>query len=273
MSCMTIAVSDSRPISYTDGSTGPCLLGQISGQTAQRRATSVAHALATLRDVDLLVSSGPNRGERDLTDPLPESHRAEHCSPTTVVEKATTLPPVVDQHQPSTLVLERPTDQHFIDELFSDRAERLSSTTDVLTVDGRGNTDRIASVLVPIADGEHSQLAVETAVAVARANDAAVDLFHVVQADSEASRDRGQALLDAVLDSIDEDDADRVDTWLYEATNASEAITEQSAYYDLTVMGASTIGPLERFVFGSTSKHVQREADSPVIVAHAQNTA
>jgi nucleotide-binding universal stress UspA family protein len=232
----------------------------------------VAHALATLRDVDLLVSSDPNEDEADLAHSLPESHRSEHCCSTTVVEKTTALSPVVNQHQPSTLVLERPTDQHFIDELFADRAERLSSSADVLTVDGRGDTDRIASVLVPVAGGEHSHLAVETAVAVARANEAAVDLFHVIEADSETSRDEGQAVLDAALDSVDEDDADRVDTWLYEAPNVTKAITEQSAYYDLTVMGAPTIGPLERFVFGSTSKHVQQEADSPVIVAHAQQS-
>jgi len=116
-------------------------------------------------------------------------------------------------------------------------------------------------------------LAVETGLAVARANDAAVDLFHVIEDDSDAARDRGQTLLDSTVSTISDTEADRVDTWLYEAPDAPAAITEQSNYYDLTVMGAPTDGPLERFVFGSTSKEVQREADSPVIVAHAKNVA
>ncbi|ERH05886.1 MAG: universal stress protein UspA related nucleotide-binding protein [Halonotius sp. J07HN4] len=64
---------------------------------------------------------------------------------------------------------------------------------------------------------------------------------------------------------------DNVDTWLYEADSAADAIIEQSTYYDLTVMGAPTVGPLERFVFGSTSTYVQQDADSSVVVAHAHS--
>ena len=262
---MMIGVSDTQPTDETYPAAGPCLLGPVSNETVRRRAASVAHALATSREIDLLVSS-----ETDDTQPLPESHRDGHCSPPTLIEGETALDPVVSQHNPSALVVERPTEQHLLDELFSDKAERLASKTDVLTVDGRGDTKRIASVLVPISGGEHSQLAVEAAVAVASANDAAVDLFHVIEDDSDESRDRGQTLLDSALASIPADDAERVDTWLYEASDTTTAITEQSAYYDLTVMGAPTVGPLERFVFGSTTKHVQREADSPVIVAHAR---
>jgi len=263
-----IGVSDTQPTNEKYPAAGPCVLGPVGDGTARRRAASLAHALATSRNLDLLVSSELSTDDADL---LPESHRESHCSSTTGIETGTTLDPVVSRHNPSTLVVKRNTDGRLLGDLFSDRAERLSTTTDVLTVDGRGDTDRIASVLVPIAGGDHSQLAVETGLAVARANDAAVDLFHVIEDDSDAARDRGQTLLDSVLATIPDAEADRVDTWLYEAPNAPEAITEQSSYYDLTVMGAPTDGPLERFVFGSTSKQVQREADSPVIVAHAKN--
>jgi nucleotide-binding universal stress UspA family protein len=269
-----IGVSETGSIREEYPRIGPCVLGPISEETTYRRAASVAHALATSRDIDLLVSAEAEVADTaDNPESLPESHRDGHCSSTSAVETEMALDPVVSEHNPSALVIERHAEQHLIGELFSDRAERLSSQTDVLTVDGRGTTDRIASILVPIAGGHHSQLAVETAVAVARANDAAVDLFHVIESDDEASQDRGQTVLKSALATISEEDAERVDTWLYEAPDATEAITEQSAYYDLTVMGAPTVGPLERFVFGSTSKHVQREADSPVIVAHAQDTA
>ena len=264
-----IGVSDTQPTNDEYPAAGPCLLGPITDETTRRRAASVAHALATSRDLDLLIGGGQPSAE---VDSLPASHREGHCSQTTSVETETTLDPVVSRHNPSALVVKRNTEQHLLGELFSDRAERLSTNTDVLTVDGRGDTDRIASILVPIAGGDHSQLAVETGVALARANDAAVDLFHVLEDDSDAARDRGQTVLNTALAGVERTEDDRIETWLYEAPDASEAITEQSAYYDLTVMGAPTDGPLERFVFGSTSKQVQREADSPVIVAHAQDS-
>jgi len=268
-----IGVSETGSITEEYPRIGPCLLGPISEETTYRRAASVAHALATSRECDLLVSAEAEVSDTaDNPDSLPESHRDGHCSQTSPVETELSLDPVVSQHKPSALVIERDAKQHLIGELFSDCAERLSSKTDVLTVDGRGTTDRIASILVPIAGGHHSQLAVETAVAVARANDAAVDLFHVIESDDDESHDRGKTVLNSALATISEEDAERVDTWLYEASDATEAITEQSSYYDLTVMGAPTVGPLERFVFGSTTKHVQREADSPVIVAHAKDS-
>jgi len=267
---MMIGVSDTRPAIDDDPAAGPCLLGPISDETAHRRAASVAHALATSRDVELLIG-GPSTS--DDTSDLPESHREGYWSSTTLIGENTSLDSVVSQHDPSVLVVKRHPEQHLLAELLSDQAERLSSSTDVLTVDGRGETDRIASILVPIAGGEHSQLAVETAVALARANDAAVDLFHVIEDDSDAARDRGRTLLASALAAVEQREPDRIETWLYESPDTSEAITEQSAYYDLTVMGAPTDGPLERFVFGSTSKHVQREADSPVIVAHARDSS
>lgn len=263
-----IGVSDTQPTADEYATAGSCLLGRITDETARRRAASVAHALARSRDLELLLSDGQPSTE---VESLPASHREGHCLPTTTIEIERTVDPVVSQHNPSALVVKRNTEQRLLDELFSDRAERLSAKTDVLTVDGRGDTDRIASILVPIAGGNHSQLAVETGVALARANDAAVDLFHVIEDDSDAARDRGQTILNTALAGIERSEDDRIETWLYEAPDASEAITEQSAYYDLTVMGAPTVGPLKRFVFGSTSKQVQRKADSPVIVAHAKD--
>ena len=267
-----IGVSDAQSVADDYRAVGPCLLGAIRDETARSRAVSVAQALATSRDVELLVSDR-NEEATELSELLPQSHRDRYCSSTSEVDGDASLDPVVSQHDPSAVVVKRHTEQHLIDELFSDRAERLSRKADVLTVDGRGETDRIASILVPVAGGDHSQLAVETAVALARANDAAVDLFHVIEADTDEARAAGRELLTEVVATVDSDDSDRIDTWLYETPGAAEAITEQSNYYDLTVMGAPTDSPLERFVFGSTSKQVQKEADSPVLVAHAHHSA
>lgn len=260
-----IGVSDTRSVAEDSQATGPCLLGSVENETARQRAASVAQAVATARGVELLVADGA------ADTSLPESHRERYRATASGID-GHAIDPVVSQYGPSAVVVKRHTQQHLIDELFSDRAERLSSETDVLTVDGRGETDRIASILVPVAGGRHSQLAVETAVALGRANDAAVDLFHVIDADTDAAREAGQRLLSETLASVESRESDQIDTWLYETPGAPEAITEQSSYYDLTVMGAPTDSPLKRFVFGSTSKQVQKAASSSVIVAHAKGS-
>lgn len=261
-----IAVSDGQsPDDATPGS-GACVLGPIDDETAHRRGAALAHALAATRGTDLLVGDASASPETAASTPLPDSHREAHCSPTTRLSVGDTLQPVVEGHQPSGIVLERD-GSSFLEGLRADPAERLAAEADVLTVDGRGDAEPIASMLVPVAGGHHSQLAAEAAYALAVANDAAVDLFHVIESDTDEVRARGQEILDGVRASLE--DADRVDTWLFEAADTAEAIIEQSTYYDLTVMGAPTVGPLERFVFGSLSKRVQQGAESPVIVAHA----
>ncbi|TQQ82939.1 universal stress protein [Halonotius terrestris] len=259
-----IAVSDARAAEDTTRSYGPCLLGSISGETARGRGAAVAHALATARNTDLLLTESI-----DSADELPQSHRTSHSQEATTLNTAMNLEPVVSEQSPSVAVLERQSGPSFLSDLRANTAERLADETDVLTVDGRGQTDTIASILVPIAGGRHSQLAVEAARAIAEANDAALDLFHVIEADGEADRERGEQILATAATAIG--DFESVDTWLYEAESAADAIIDQSSYYDLTVMGAPTVGPLERFVFGSTSTNVQQEADSPIVVAHAHS--
>jgi len=261
-----IAVSDTRTGDDVVTSAGPCFLTRIPDETARRRGAAVAHALASARDVQLLIPDGDSPTNTEAAG-LPESHRSAYRSATTAVSSPVDLQPVVRQQQPSALVLPRGPDATVLSELLSDPAERFADQTDVLTVDSRGQTDTIASILVAVAGGQHSQLAIEAAHALAVANDAAIDLFHVIESESQSNKKRGHLILEEAEATLG--GYELADTWLYEAENTADAIIEQSEYYDLTVMGAPTIGPLERFVFGSTSKNVQREAASPVIVAHA----
>ncbi len=263
-----IAVSDTQTGENVGAPLGPCFLTQIADETARRRGAILAHALSSARDVELLVPDGDSMAAADSVE-LPHSHRDAYRSMTTAVPSSSDLQPIVRQQHPSALVLPRGPEATFFSGLLSDPAERFADQADVLTVDGRGQAETIASVLVAVAGGQHSQLAIEAAHALAAANDAAVDLFHVIESDAHANQKRGHRILEEAEASIG--GYELADTWLYEAQDTAEAIIEQSAYYDLTVMGAPTIGPLERFVFGSTSKNVQREAASPVVVAHAHS--
>ena len=262
-----IAVNDAGSTPTTE-SHGPCLVGHISDETAARRGAMVAHAMATVRDTELLLAESTTAPPADDVQ-LPADHRDAYSQSATAVAGVSDVEPAVDRRNPSALVMERESRPSLLTGLRGTDAERLADRTDVLTVDNRGDVETLASILVPIAGGRHSQLAVETARAIAEANDAAIDLFHVVETEGAASRERGEQILATAATALGE--FENVDTWLYEADSPADAIIEQSEYYDLTVMGAPTVGPLERFVFGSTSTDVQQDADSSVVVAHAHS--
>ncbi|TKX74135.1 universal stress protein [Halorubrum sp. GN11_10-6_MGM] len=153
--------------------------------------------------------------------------------------------------------------------------------------------DRVSSVLVAVGPGPHSGATVDVAREIAAATDAWLELFHVVPSDAalaDAGPDEdasgtaveagdpegadyaaaGERLLDAAEERLGE--FDRVDRWLVEDRTAAGAIVEQSAYYDLAVVGAPTTGTVGRFVFGSTTDTVVGDAEVPVVVVEADGS-
>ena len=180
-------------------------------------------------------------------------------------------------------------------------------------VERAARADRLASVLVAVGPGPHSGATVDVARAIADAADAWLDLFHVVPTDaaladapagadasagdadpaSDAStpsdagtpsdaaqsgagdRDEyaatGERLLDAARDRLG--GFDQADRWLVEDRSAASAIVDQSPYYDLVVVGASTTGAVGRFVFGSTTDTVVDDAAVPVVVVESDGDA
>ena len=175
-------------------------------------------------------------------------------------------------------------------------------------VDHPDRPERISSILVAVAGGPHSGAVVDVAERVADATDAWLELFHSVPSDAldPATGDPVVDPVDTVVDPVDADcsDADftddtesvdtdyvvagtrlltaacdrldaldRVDCWLVEADAAADAIVEQSPYYDLIVVGATTAGTVDRFVFGSTTDAVVEGSNAPVIVVEADGSA
>ncbi|WP_435153742.1 universal stress protein [Haladaptatus sp. DFWS20] len=137
---------------------------------------------------------------------------------------------------------------------------------DVLTVGGTHASQTISSVLVPVAGGPHSGLAVDMASHMAETHDAWVELLHVIE-DSPSDRAHADAeeYVSAPRDRLGE--FDDVDTWVLEADDPTDAIIEQSNYYDVTVMGAPQKSRLREFVFGSTAEDVRSSAHNTVITA------
>lgn len=142
--------------------------------------------------------------------------------------------------------------------------ERIDGTTDcdVAVVSGRPPMGTVSSVLLAVGGGPHSWSAAGVARDVAAAEGAWVDVLHVVPPEAGRwERTRGRRIIGTAMDRLSDD----ADEWLYEANDLGDVLVEQSAYYDLVVMGAPRKSRLQQFVSGSTARAVHRDAGTAVI--------
>jgi len=140
-----------------------------------------------------------------------------------------------------------------------------SATCDVLVERVGPTTDGVESILVPTAGGPHAELAAEIARAIARANDATVDVISVVRPDApERERERRQAGVEETAAVVS--DGVRVDARLVEGEDVVDAIVEQSHDHDVTIIGASREGLFQQLVFGAIPEEVGRRAEHTVIM-------
>lgn len=123
----------------------------------------------------------------------------------------------------------------------------------------------IDSILVPIAGGIHSDLAVSTARDIARTTNAELTVGTVVgPGATDAERDSYAAMLeDATADVTDVP----VETRLLEGESIADTIVVESREYDLTVVGATGKGSLEELLFDSVTAQVARRAAGRILIA------
>ncbi|MFB6171052.1 MAG: amino acid permease, partial [Haloarculaceae archaeon] len=135
---------------------------------------------------------------------------------------------------------------------------------DVL-VERMGPAEKLESILLPTAGGPHAELAAEVAQAIARANDARVDVVHVVDPNaSDEDRESAQERLDQTVGIVEDDVT--VNARLVEGSDVVQSIVEQTADYDLTIVGATREGLLQQLVFGTIPEEVGRRAQNTVIM-------
>ncbi|MFB6108368.1 MAG: amino acid permease [Haloplanus sp.] len=133
---------------------------------------------------------------------------------------------------------------------------------DVL-VERIGPTGPVESILVPTAGGPHAEFAAEIARAIARSNDARVNVLYVAgpgEGDSETT----ERILDSTASVLEDVDAE---TLAVESDDVVGEIVERSADHDVTVIGASREGLLQQLVFGAIPEEVGRRAKNTVIMA------
>ncbi|MFB6180102.1 MAG: universal stress protein, partial [Halorientalis sp.] len=131
---------------------------------------------------------------------------------------------------------------------------------DVL-VERIGPAKRVDSILVPTAGGPHAEFAAEIARAIARANDAQVEVVYVSRAGGQGTGDGALERAAGILEGVD------AETTLLEGGDVADTIVERSADHDITIVGASREGLLQQLVFGAIPEEVGRRADNTVIMA------
>ena len=137
---------------------------------------------------------------------------------------------------------------------------------DVLVKRIRTPQAAVDSVLVPVAEGAHSEFAAETAGSIARRHDASVSLVHVVPEEAPSDeRDAGADHLRRALSHLGE--VPSVTQQLIESDHVPGAITDRSAEHDVTVVGATGEHVLRRKLLGTVSDAVGRNAAGTVILA------
>ncbi|MFB6201941.1 MAG: universal stress protein, partial [Halorhabdus sp.] len=121
----------------------------------------------------------------------------------------------------------------------------------------------VDSILLPTAGGPHAEFASEIARAVARRNDARLKVIYVRSNDSDRD-DEAQSILDSTVAELD---GVETTTEIIDGAGIADAIIEESADHDLTVIGASREGLLQQVVFGAIPEAVGQRAQSTVIMA------
>ncbi|MFB6136141.1 MAG: universal stress protein [Halobacteriaceae archaeon] len=138
------------------------------------------------------------------------------------------------------------------------------ASCDVLVERIGPGTDGVESILLPTAGGPHAELAAEIARAIARPNEARIDVAHVVGPDDD--RDRAEGFLDSTADVIE--DVPNVERRLLEddGDGVVDTIVAETGDYDITIVGATREGLLQQFVFGAIPEEVGRRAECTVIM-------
>ena len=155
--------------------------------------------------------------------------------------------------------------------LSGDAVEKIVSraVTDVFVKKPGERENPAERILLTVSGGPHSGLATETARALALKSGAKIDVVHFIGEDAtDDQRDEATDIFRAAKRVLD--DIDRVDTELIKADDIAAEIITRSDAYDVTVLGAPTMGLLKQFVFGTVPDSVTQRTDNTVLMTKQQ---
>lgn len=144
--------------------------------------------------------------------------------------------------------------------------DTLAPDCDTIIVSRTAQTEDIDTVLVPVAGGPHSGMGIDTGLALARQNDASLELFHVYDSTDETAESKGEELLTHGMDRIDT--FDNVERTLTGAEDLPQTVIEYTQPFDVTILGAPREGLIRQFVLGTIPDLVSTKTDGTVLITH-----
>lgn len=256
------------------------VLPLVCDLVAEANGELVIGAPVVLPDQTSLEAPEPRReGERLAADYVLEAKQACESNPP-VDQSVTTghsweaiIQTMVERYDVSTLITQDQPQSGISSLLGLEAFDEASvpETCDTVVVSRIEHLEGVESILVPIARGPHSELAIETGLALARQNDASLELLHVYQAGDAEGREKGEEILRRGAEIVDGHEP--AEQTLMEAEAIPEAIIEHSEPFDITVFGAPREGLLQQFMRGTIPEEVSEDASGTVLIAHRGGTA
>jgi len=118
------------------------------------------------------------------------------------------------------------------------------------------------SILVPIAGGPHSFLALQIAEIMAEAFDAEITAVHVLS--KNVTEQQAKKLIEPICDSLKV--RSRCSVKYIGPGNVPELIIEESRDYDMIIIGAAGEGLFRQAVFGSIPERIGKESDKTIMM-------
>lgn len=126
---------------------------------------------------------------------------------------------------------------------------------------------KIERVLVPVAGGPHTRLAIEVAALFAKQAGGRVTPFNVSR--SERTKDAAQRRIEEAIEATGRP-RELLDPKFVQADNVLEAILAETPGYDMVVLGASHERMWQQLVMGSIPEEIAQRCDKPAAMVKAK---
>lgn len=258
-----------------DGDNADALLGLVCDIVADHDAKLYLAAPVTVPNQTPLDSPQlHSRGEREAAKFALRAK--QECDDTgwieTLVEIGHNRPRIlrdlINTHGISTIITEAPIHDGIKSRLGIDGLDHgdIDGVCDTIFITRFEPRDDIDSVVVPIARGPHSGLAIEIGCSIARQHNTTLELFHVYEPEGNHARQAGQEILEHGRKRVSA--YPDTTTTLRGSHEREVTIMEYTNGYDVTVFGAPREGLLRQYLSGSIPEQVSASADGIVLTAH-----
>lgn len=172
-----------------------------------------------------------------------------------------TVVEVARNHETRLVVFDSRTPEPLVRVLNGGVEDRITSDVpcDVVTVEQTHGHD-VDSLFVPVGGGPHTAVSIAVASSIARAVDATVELFRVVEPGEEDATAHFETATAGMPSDVS------VETTSVESDDVAGTIVEHAGAADVTIIGEPTQTRLQQFLFGSPTEEIRAELSNTTLV-------